>query len=145
MNIAPNVECTFEVTFDSPSLSVAMSVYDTSGISPVLVSGPAAMTSVVGNTYIGKFTPVNPKEYLIFKAVYTDGTLTTLSPDYSQSSESIIAQTTGSVVTTNNYFGNNTTLSTQDTTNTTLDTQDTTNSVMLQEDTTNTVLYSEGC
>jgi len=94
MELAPQgVALSFEVTFDSPSLHVAMSVYDTSGSSPVLVQGPTAMTNVVGNTYYGKFTPPATNPYLIFKAVYTDGTFATLSPFYSQGSESIIAQT----------------------------------------------------
>lgn len=92
MEIAPlGVACSFEVTFDSSSLYVAMSVYDDSGASPVLVT-KTPMTNVVGNTYRGKFSPPATKPYIIFKAVYTDGTYTTLSPNYSQGSESIIAQ-----------------------------------------------------
>ena len=93
MELAPvGVSLTFEVTFDSPALHVGMSVYDNSGVSPVLVSGPALMNNLVGNTYQGKFTPPSAKPYIIFKAVYVDSGLTTLSPDYSQGSESIIGQ-----------------------------------------------------
>lgn len=93
MELAPaGVALTFEVTFDSPSLHVGMSVYDNSGANPVLVSGPSVMTNVVGNTYQGKFTPNLPKPYIIFKAVYTSSALLTLDPNYSQGSESIIAQ-----------------------------------------------------
>ena len=93
MELAPvGVSCTFEVTFDSPSLHVGMSVYDNSGADPALIIGPIAMTSVVGNTYQAKFTPPNARPYIIFKAVYTDDTFETLSTDYSQGSESIIAQ-----------------------------------------------------
>lgn len=93
MQIAPaNTQITFEVTFDDPSLPVAMSVYDTSGSSPSLVAGPTAMTNVSGtNSYIGKFTPGLGIEYMILKAVYTDGTFETFSPNYSQGSESIIS------------------------------------------------------
>lgn len=93
MELAPSgVPLTFEVTFDRDDLFVGMSVYDNSGVNPVLVSGPAIMSSVVGNTYQGKFTAPLPRPYIIFKAVYTDEELTTLSEDYSQGSESIIAQ-----------------------------------------------------
>lgn len=93
MELAPvGVSLTFEVTFDNPSLHVGMSVYDNSGGSPVLIQGPLAMSSVVGNTYQGKFTPPLSRPYIIFKAVYTDSGLTTLDPNYSQGSESIIGQ-----------------------------------------------------
>lgn len=81
--------CSFEVTFDSPSLSVAMSVYDDSGASPTLVQGPSAMVNVVGNMYRAKFTPSANKTYLIFKAVYTSGAFTTLDSTYLSGSESI--------------------------------------------------------
>jgi hypothetical protein len=97
MELAPaGITCSFEVTFDSPELNVAMSVYDDTGSSPVLVSGPLAMLRVVGNTYRGKFTPILAHSYIIFKAVYTDDTFETLDTDYSQGSESIIAENIGS-------------------------------------------------
>lgn len=93
MTLAPaNVPLSFEVTFDDPSLNVAMSVYDDSGLSPALVSGPAAMANVVGNTYRGKFTADPGISYIIFKAVYTDNTFVTLHPDYAAGSESIRAE-----------------------------------------------------
>ena len=93
MELAPQgAVCSFEVTYDSPSLHVGMSVYDDSGLTPVLVQGPTAMLNVVGNTYRAKFTPPAERPYIIFKAVYTDVDLTTLSPDYSQASESIVGQ-----------------------------------------------------
>ena len=93
MELAPQgVPLTFEVTFDSPSLFVGMSVYDNNGSSPVLVSGRWGGHNVVGNTYQGKFTAPFARPYIIFKAVYTDGTYTTLDDNYSQGSESIIAQ-----------------------------------------------------
>ncbi len=102
MEIAPvSVACSFEVTYDSPSLHVGMSVYDDSGVSPVLVSGPSAMAHVVGNTYRAKFTPPAERPYIIFKAVYTDSGLTVLDDNYSQGSESIIAQSTGGASTSN--------------------------------------------
>lgn len=94
MEIAPaGVQCPFEVTYDSPSLAVAMSVYDVTTGSPVLVQGPTAMANVVGNTYFGHFTPVQGHQYVIFKAVYVNNSFLSLSTNYSQGSESIIAQT----------------------------------------------------
>lgn len=90
--VPAGVSLNFEVTFDVPGLPVAMSVYDVSGVSPILVSGPTAMFAVVGNTYGGKFTALEAKSYIIVKAVYTDGTFTTLSSNYSQGSESIVAE-----------------------------------------------------
>lgn len=92
MELVPGgVDLTFEVTFDSNSLNVGMSVYDTTGPSPILEQGPSAMTNVVGATYIGKFNPTTGHSYLIFKAVYTDNTFETLSPNYLAGSESIYA------------------------------------------------------
>lgn len=93
MELAPSgVSLSFEVTFDRNDLNVGMSVYNDQGLTPVLVQGPSAMLNVVANTYRGKFTAEDGKSYIIFKAVYTDGTFTTLSPDYSQGSESIKAE-----------------------------------------------------
>lgn len=96
MELAPaNIELTFEVTFDANNLNVGMSVYDTTSSMPTLVQGPLAMANVIGNTYIGKFTGNPGQTYLIFKAVYTDGTFTTLDTDYSQGSESIVCEIVG--------------------------------------------------
>jgi hypothetical protein len=93
MELAPvGVPLSFEVTFTDPGLHVAMSVYDDSGLFPVLVVGPSAMLNWVGNSYRGKFIAPMAKSYLILKAVYTDGSFSTLSPDYVQATESILAQ-----------------------------------------------------
>lgn len=89
------VPLSFEVTFDQPNLHVAMSVYDTTGSSPVQVQAPAAMALVYGNTYVGKFTGDNGKSYVIVKAVYTSNLFTDFDPNYSQGSESILAQFLG--------------------------------------------------
>lgn len=78
----------FEVTFDSNSLEVAMRVFDDLGVQ---VGSPIQMINVFGNTYRGFFTPDDVKGFLIQKAVYTDNTYTTLDPNYSQGSETIIA------------------------------------------------------
>lgn len=96
MNLAPGgLQLSFEVTFDSDTLHVGMSVYDTTTSSPNLVQGPTAMVNVLAGTYVGKFIPTTGRSYVIVKAVYTDSGLTILSPDYSQGSESIIAQDIG--------------------------------------------------
>lgn len=97
MNLAPGgVPLSFEVTFDSGVLNVAMSVYDTTAGSAVLVSGPAAMTNLAGtNSYYGKFTAADGHSYVIFKAVYTDGTFATLDSNYAAGTESIIAEDIG--------------------------------------------------
>ncbi len=86
---------TFEVTYDSDSLSVGLSVYDTTNGAEVLVEGPDLMANLVGNTYIGQFTPTAGHAYVVFKAVYTDDSLTTLDDNYSQSSESLFAEDIG--------------------------------------------------
>lgn len=92
MNLLPSGQSlSFEVTYDAGGLNVAMSIYDLSGF-PTLVSGPTAMDNVVGNTYVGAFTPSPMKKYLVSKAVYTDNTFTTFHPDYSQSSETFLTE-----------------------------------------------------
>lgn len=106
MELAPaRVSLSFEVTFDSPSLDVGMSVYDDSGEEPELVSGPSAMALVVGNTYRGKFTAADGKSYIIIKAVYTDDTFEELNSDYAAGSESIVTQVIGGDPPTENVVG----------------------------------------
>lgn len=85
----PGVSQSFVVTFDSDTLNAGMSVYDFTGSVPVLVSGPTAMDLFYGTTYVGSFTPLPNREYLIFKAVYTDNTFATLDSNYFESSEAI--------------------------------------------------------
>ena len=94
MEVVPATEFAFEVTFDSPSLDVASSVYDVTSGTPTLVTGPDAMTAVDAalNTYFGQFTPTNNKQYVIVKAVYTDGTFATLDTTYAQGSESVLCK-----------------------------------------------------
>lgn len=97
METAPaNVPLPFEVTFNS-GLAVAMSVFDVTTGSAVLVSGPAAMIDLSGlNTYFGQFTAAVNKNYIVVKAVYTDGTFATLDTDYPQGSESFTTVSSGS-------------------------------------------------
>lgn len=98
--------CSFEISYDANNLNVAMSVYDDSGGSPSLVQGPTAMDVVVGNMYRAKFTPDPAKTYLIFKAVYTDGTLTTLDSSYNSGSESIRSEDLASKIKKNTALSN---------------------------------------
>lgn len=96
MELAPSgVKLSFEVTYDSPDLNVAMSIYDDSGSSPVLVQGPTAMLNWAGNSYRGNFVAGNAKSYLVLKAVYTDDTFTTFDEVHSQGTESFYAQNIG--------------------------------------------------
>lgn len=93
MELAPaGVQLSCEVTFDEDDLHVAMSVYDDTGAEPVLLLSPFAMTLVAGNTYRGKFTGLDGKNYIVIKAVYTDNSFTEFDDNYSQGSESIVAQ-----------------------------------------------------
>lgn len=96
MELVPaGIELSFDVTFNADDLNVGMLVYDTTSVSPVLISGPTAMSLVAINTYVGKFTPVQNKAYVIIKAVYTDDTLMVVDTDFSQGSEAIFAQVIG--------------------------------------------------
>lgn len=93
MELAPaGVLLTFEVTYDSPSLHVGMSVY-LDGSSPTLVLGPVTMLHVALNTYRARFGGTDGSSYIVVKAVYTDGSLTVVDTDYAQGSESIVVQT----------------------------------------------------
>lgn len=86
-----NLSHSFETTFDTSGLFVAMRVFDDSGGSPVQVGAPIPMAVYYGSSYRGKFTPTEEKSYVVHKAVYTDGTYATLHPDYGQSSDAFRA------------------------------------------------------
>ncbi len=93
MEFAPaGVPLSFEVTYDRDDLVVGMSVFDDTGLSPVLVQGPAQMSIVAGFTYRAKFTALDGHNYIVIKGVYTDLTFTELDLDYSMGSESVVAQ-----------------------------------------------------
>ncbi len=91
MLVPAGVPVTVGTASNSPSLSVGLTIFDVSGVSPVLVSGPTLMANLVGNSYFGKFTPLNAKQYIAFIAVYTDGTLMTIDPAYEQQVQSFEA------------------------------------------------------
>ncbi len=97
MELVPSsVALSFEVTYDSPTLDVGMTVFNTTSGSPVQVGSRIPMTLVYGNTYFAQFTPLENRSYVINKAVYTDDTLTTIDDNYSQGSESLFATVVGS-------------------------------------------------
>lgn len=88
-----NTPLSLEVNYDS-GLFVGLTIYDDSGLAPVQVlpvgniNGVMPMLNVVDTLYRAKLTPTSSGTFIFRKAVYTDGTYTVLSPDYSRSSES---------------------------------------------------------
>lgn len=87
------VELSIEVTLDSPGLDVGLSVYDVTTGTPSLVGSVVAMANITGtHSYFAQFTPVSGKQYVVHKAVYTDGTLTTIDVGYGQASESLVCK-----------------------------------------------------
>lgn len=96
MEIAPaGASVSFEVTFSSPDLFVGMTVYNTSGVNPVLVAGPIAMINAQANTYIANFTPLANISYLVIKSIYTDDTFTNLDLTEPASSETVYGANLG--------------------------------------------------
>ena len=80
---------TLEVTYE-PGLSfVAMKVYDVTGTPALVATVP--MVELVNGTYLASFTPASGKTYAVSKAVYTDGTYTTLDGEHSPGSETLQA------------------------------------------------------
>ena len=83
-----------EVNYD-PGVFVGCTIFDDSGTTPAQlfpagnVNGVMPMLNVVDTLYRMQFVSTTPKSYIFRKAVYTDGTYTTLSPDYTRASESI--------------------------------------------------------
>lgn len=90
--IATNKELSFEVSYDSPSLFVGMTILDDSGPAPIVVLGPVQMSNVIGNLYRAKFTPQVGKSYLVYKTVYTDALLTVVNTNYNSASESFLCE-----------------------------------------------------
>lgn len=91
MLLPAGVPSSFVTSGNSPGLSIGMTVYDNSAGSPVLVQGPTLMANFVGNAYQAKFTPLPDKSYLIFIAVYTDNSLTSLASGFEEQVESVTA------------------------------------------------------
>jgi hypothetical protein len=105
MLLPAGVPSSFVTSSNNPDLAVGMSVYDNSGASPVLILGPVRMVPFVGNAYEAKFTPQNGKTYLVFIAIYTDLTFTTLQAGYDQQVESVTAMTANNTVVVQNVTG----------------------------------------
>lgn len=81
----------FEVTFDADDLDVAAKIYDVTDGSPALVSTVAMEVVAAGlHTYWGRYDFDESKQYIIVKSAYTDGTFTTLHPDYNSGSDSVV-------------------------------------------------------
>lgn len=88
--VVPGIALPYEVNFGVQGLLyVAMTVFDESGPSPVLVQGPSPMLNTAGGMYRAKFTATAGKSYSILKTVYTDGTYTVRDDDYAEGSETI--------------------------------------------------------
>lgn len=84
MFLPAGIPSSLTAVFNNPNpLFVAMSVYDDTGASPVLLLSPFAMTQVRSNVYRAKFTPASGKLYIAFMAVYTDATFATLDSAFS--------------------------------------------------------------
>lgn len=88
MLVPAGIAQSFVTSGNSPSLSIGMSVYDNSGSSPELIDGPTLMTNFVGNSYEAKYT-FDIGNFLVFIAVYSDNTLTSLAAGYEEQIEAI--------------------------------------------------------
>ena len=94
MQLIPSgIRVPFEVTYDSPSLFVGMTVFDVTTGSPVQVGSLIPMVNVIGNSYLGLFIPTDQHIYMIYKNVYTDVTYSTISPNYAAGTEAAFAST----------------------------------------------------
>jgi hypothetical protein len=93
MLLPAGVKAPFSTSSNSTGLFVGLTVYDTSGASPVLVSGPTLMSNYFGFCYQGSFIPTSGKQYLVVAAVYTDDTLSTINAGYQQQSWEVTAFT----------------------------------------------------
>jgi len=83
----------FSAVFPSANPNfVAMSVYDDTGATPVLLLSPVKMNNVHNSVFSQKFTPANGKLYVVFMAVYTDGTFGTLDGAFNPQSATVEGQ-----------------------------------------------------
>lgn len=90
-----------EVSFDPGLLFVAMKVRDvTAGYPGTLVGSAVPMVEFDTGSYGASFTGTAGKNYVLSKAVYTDGTYATRDPNYSPGSDSVqvIPQSTAPTV-----------------------------------------------
>lgn len=95
MLVPAGIPVNFTAVFNAPTPSrVALSVYDDTGLTPVLLLSPVQMNQVSDNVYSGKFTPQAGKLYVVFMAVYTDATFTVLDNSFKTAEQafSVVAQ-----------------------------------------------------
>lgn len=73
------------------SLNIGMTVIELTGGPPTVLNpgAPIPMVHAFNGTYIGYFTPMPGKSYVIHKMVYTDNTFAFLNQNYSPGSEGI--------------------------------------------------------
>ena len=97
--------CNFNyAAFDrTANLFVAALIYDVTTGSPVLVGSIIPMPSEGNGAYVGSFTPTGGHFYLVIKAVYTDGTYSTPSPDWPPSAEQYDSPTSDTTLLNFNY------------------------------------------
>lgn len=79
------------VFFGASTSNVAFTIFDVT-TTPTVVSGPTAMTTVQAGSFCGKFTFQAGKLYVIYMAVYTDGTFTALNGSFVPQEEAVIPQ-----------------------------------------------------
>lgn len=90
MLLPAGIPANFTAIFNNPTPAfVALSVYDDTGLTPVLLLSPTAMNQVTSNAYSGKFTPAAGKLYVVFMAVYTDATFTTLDNSFKTAEQAV--------------------------------------------------------
>jgi hypothetical protein len=87
--VPAGVSLPFEVSYETGLSYVAMTVYNTTTGSPVLV-GTYPMTETLYGTYLAFFTPTVNNSYLLHTQVYTSNTYTTPDGVHSSGSETFI-------------------------------------------------------
>lgn len=93
MLVPAGIALSFSAEFDDPTpANVGMSIYDDTGLVPVLFGGPFAMTRVISNIYRGKFTALGNHSYIVVMAVYTDNTLQAFDTEFTEVTVSVNAQ-----------------------------------------------------
>lgn len=93
MLVPAGVSNTFSAVFPGAvPARVALSVYDDSGESPVLVQDPTLMAEVLNPVYRGKFTPASGIPYIVLMAVYETGAFEDLDTDFTPVTVDLIAE-----------------------------------------------------
>lgn len=91
-------------TYDQATgLFVAGSIYDVTTGAPSLVGSPIAMTDESNGVYVGSFTPVAGKSYLVISAVYLDSGFTEVDTSRAPEADQYDAFTTDTSLLNFNY------------------------------------------